>query len=366
MNALLEKMREHIGNDGPLGLDEYMSWALVDPEHGYYTGRDPLGADGDFTTAPEISQMFGELVGLWLAISWQAMGAPSPVNLVELGPGRGTLMADILRATSHVPGFSDAVRVHLVEVSPALRQRQEKSLEKVALAEAPSWHAAFADVPSGPMLLVANEFFDALPIRQLMRAGDYWLERCVDTDPDPDKEDLGYVLTPPADRDNPPMPPGLVDVDSGSMVEICPAAQDIARAIGQRLAADGGAALVIDYGHAASAAGETFQAVKDHEHADPLKDPGEADLTAHVDFQALAHAAFTGGAQGWGPVPQGHFLTAMGIGTRAEALMSVASAEQQHDIESAAKRLIDPEQMGSLFKVMAITPKGDKPPMIFE
>lgn len=366
MNDLLALLRERIGDAGPLTIAEYMETALTDPTHGYYTGRDPLGADGDFITAPEISQIFGELCGLWLAVAWQNMGAPDSVTLVELGPGRGTLMSDIVRATENIPGFADAIRIHLVEASPALRSAQEATLAEHDLAVPPMWHDRFENVPEGPMLLVANEFFDAMPIRQLMRTRDYWLERCVDTDPDPDKETLGYVLVPPRDKDALIVPPGLEEGENGEFIEICPAGQTIAHAIGKRLADHGGVALVIDYGHAESAAGETLQAVKNHEFHDVLVDPGEADLTAHVDFAALSHAAFTGGAQAWGPIPQGHFLAALGIETRAHALMSTASAEQQHEIESGAKRLVDPEQMGSLFKVMAITPKGVTPPAVFE
>ena len=366
MNELQTLLRERIGDGGPLTIADYMEWALTDSRYGYYTNRDPLGADGDFITAPEISQIFGELIGLWLAVVWQGMGAPDSVNLVELGPGRGTLMSDILRATQNVPGFADAVRVHMVETSPTLRAAQEDALAQRTLATAPMWHDRFDNVPEGPMLLVANEFFDALPIRQLMPTGNHWLERCVDTDPDPDKEGLQYVLVAPRDRDALPLPPGLVDVQTDDFIEICPAGQDMAHAIGKRVADHGGAALIIDYGHGESAAGETLQAVKGHAFADVLKDPGEADITAHVDFAALSHAAFTGGAQAWGPVPQGHFLAALGIEERATALMSVANAEQQHDIESGAKRLVDPDQMGSLFKVMAITPKGETPPPVFE
>lgn len=365
MNPLQALLRERIGEDGPITIAEYMALALTDPKHGYYTGRDPLGVQGDFITAPEISQIFGELIGLWLAVVWQGMGSPDPVNLVELGPGRGTLMSDILRATQNVPGFADAVRVHLVEASPALKLAQEETLAGRTLAVPPMWHTRLDDVAEGPMLLVANEFFDALPIRQLMRAGDFWLERCVDTSPDPDSETLDWVLVAPRDRASLPLPPGLVEGEAGEFVEICPAGQDIAHAIGKRLADHGGAALIVDYGHEKSAPGETLQAVKAHAYHDVLKDPGEADLTAHVDFAALAHAAFTAGAQAWGPVAQGHFLTELGIEARAHALMSVATAAQQADIEAGAKRLIDPAQMGTLFKVMAITPKGETPPPVF-
>lgn len=366
MNELQALLRERIGDMGPMSIAEYMRAALTDPTHGYYTGRDPLGVEGDFITAPEISQIFGELCGLWLAVNWQAMGQPDPVNLVELGPGRGTLMSDIIRATQNVPGFADAIRVHLVEASPALRKAQEDALAVHELAVPPMWHDSLDTVAEGPMLMVANEFFDALPIRQLMRAGDYWLERCVDTDPDPQEPDLNFVLVPPGDRDDPILPPGLVDGENGEIVEICPDGQDIAHAIGTRIVNHGGVALIIDYGHAESAPGETLQAVKDHAFHDVLTDPGEADITAHVDFAALAHAAFTAGAQAWGPVAQGRFLTALGLEARANALMSVANAEQQHEIETGAKRLIDPEQMGTLFKVMAITAKGEPAPPVFE
>ncbi len=325
--SLAAALRSDIVHDGPIPVALWMARCNAH----YYATRDPLGVAGDFTTAPEISQMFGELAGACLADVWHRAGAPQ-VRLVELGPGRGTLMADLLRATGRA-GL--AAPVHFVETSPALRAAQ------AARAPGATWHDDLASVPGDlPLLLVANEFFDALPVRQLVRAPDGWRERCV-----------GAGFVPVLGK---PVPLGL-DAPPGTVVETSPAATAIAAEIGARLRDRGGAALIIDYGYAGPAAGDTLQAVRAHEFADPFADPGEVDLTCHVDFTALAAAA---GVASHGPVGQGAWLRALGIAARAAALKARATPAQGEDIDAAVARLTGDEAMGQLFKVMALTGPG--------
>ena len=345
--SLEEILIKRIGGTGPLTIAEYMEQALAHPEHGYYMHGDPFGVNGDFVTAPEVSQMFGELLGLWAGVAWMAAGSAETINLVELGPGRGTLMADMLRAADLIDGFRDALEPHLVETSPALQKMQEQKLEGTNVV----WHRAFADVPEGPLIVIANEFFDALPIEQYFHAGDSWCPRMVDIKPDGDG--LCFVLLPPFDT--PELPPGLIDAPANVMVEVCPAALDISEDIARRIVDHGGAALFIDYGHGESVHGETLQAVKNHNFHDPLVDPGTADLTAHVDFGALAQRILASGARALGPVTQGDFLNTLGIVERAETLRESATHEQARNIAQALKRLVDPKEMGDLFKVMAVT-----------
>ncbi|SEP79515.1 SAM-dependent methyltransferase, MidA family [Faunimonas pinastri] len=344
---LAEKIRRLIRQQGPLGIAEYMALCLGDPEHGYYITRDPLGAAGDFTTAPEISQMFGEILGAWLAYAWQRGGAPRPVRLVELGPGRGTLTADILRVFRRVPGLSDAVSVHMVETSPVLRARQKEALARFDVAVA--WHDGLADIPDDrPLLLVANEFFDALPIRQYVRQGDIWQERAVGLGPD---GALAFGLGS-GRLDNGPAAP------DGTILELCPAGDAVMAEIAGRIRRHGGGALVVDYGHERSAPGETLQAMRGHAFADPLAEPGEADLTAHVDFGALRRRAEAEGAQTHGPLTQGRFLLDLGLLQRAGQLGAGKDAAAQEAIRAAVERLAGPDQMGNLFKVLALTAPG--------
>jgi SAM-dependent MidA family methyltransferase len=321
-----------------------MALCLGHPVHGYYAARDPFGAGGDFTTAPEISQMFGELIGLWAADVWRMMGARRPVRLVELGPGRGTLMSDLLRAVRVAPGFIDAIDVHLIETSPTLRARQRETLSASAVPI--TWHEHLAEVPPGPAIVVANEFLDALPVRQFVRTERGWRERLIGLD----EEKLVFGLA--AEPDKRLAQDGRV----GETLEVPGAALELTRDIAERLKAQGGAALFIDYGHSRLAFGDTLQAVKRHAFADPLAEPGEADLTVHVDFAQVAAAARECGASVHGPVAQGDFLRALGIEARARALQARASAAQAADIASALERLTDdaPGAMGGLFKVLAI------------
>ncbi|KAB7739441.1 class I SAM-dependent methyltransferase [Parvibaculum sedimenti] len=350
MTALARHIARMIEAAGPIPISHYMALALGHPEHGYYMTRDPLGARGDFTTAPEVSQMFGELVGLWIADAWIAQGRPSPFILAELGPGRGTLMADALRALRAVPGVLDAARVHFVETSPVLRAAQARLVPRA------TWHERFDQLPPDPLFLVANEFFDALPIAQYVKTERGWCERHVALADGTTEENPRFVpVLAPVATPATVLPPAMRNADLGSIGEISPASTGIAEAIARRIAGLGGAALIIDYGHPKSAAGDTLQALKAHQYVDVFDTPGEADITAHVDFEALADAAMRGGAKPYGPVEQGAFLRALGIEARSHALKARATPAQAEAIDSALARLTAADQMGSLFKVLGLT-----------
>ncbi|MEE8189871.1 MAG: SAM-dependent methyltransferase [Kiloniellales bacterium] len=360
-SPLGDRLAARIARLGPMTLADYMAEVLTHPEQGYYMRRDPFGARGDFITAPEISQMFGELIGLWCVETWRRMGARAPVLLVELGPGRGTLMADALRAARLDPDFIAALELHLVEVSPALRRRQRDALADTV---SPTWHESLAGVPEGPMLLIANEFFDALPVRQFEKRGRGWCERLVGLAED--GHSLAFALAPPGPQGTALLPPELAEAPDGAIAEVSPASITIAHEIGRRVAAEGGAALVIDYGHARPRTGATLQAVRAHGFHPVLADPGSADLTAHVDFAALARAAEQAGARAQGPVTQGRFLEALGIGARAAALAEAGTTEQASGIEADQRRLTHPDEMGTLFKVLALGHPGLGPLAGFE
>jgi len=355
MGSLADELRRTIAHHGPITVAAYMDTVLAHPRHGVYMSGDPFGADGDFTTAPEISQMFGELIGLWCAVVWQAVGAPDPVALVELGPGRGTLIVDALRATKGKGPFRGATRLHLIETSPRLRDHQRQALTQAGLVHPPEWHGTLDEIPSGALLAVANEFFDALPVRQFQQTEQGWRERLVGIGGADGA--FAFVLAPSAAAQT-LVPPSLKDAPAGNVFEWSPSAIGIAHALGKRLARFGGAALIIDYGHTESATGETLQAVRRHRFHDPLTEPGTADITAHVDFAALGQAATEGGAAVHGPTPQGDFLENLGIAARANALGAGATPEQARDIAAAYHRLVDPAEMGTLFKVMAVTTPG--------
>jgi NADH dehydrogenase [ubiquinone] 1 alpha subcomplex assembly factor 7 len=354
MTALGQHIARLISETGPISVAHFMALALGHPKHGYYMTRDPLGAQGDFTTSPEISQMFGELIGLWIAETWIAQDRPSPFILAELGPGRGTLMADALRALRAVPGLLDALRLHFVETSPVLAAAQKQNVPNA------TWHDRFDTLPEGPLFLIANEFFDALPIRQFVRMERGWCERFVMLDDDSTADAPHFVpaITPVPLASDDLLSPSVRNAPVGSLAEVSPASGAFAEDIAARIARHGGAALIIDYGHAKSAVGDTLQALRAHKFVDAFETPGEADLTAHVDFEALALAARAGGAQAHGPVEQGAFLHTLGIKERAEALKAKATPEQARDIDVAERRLTARDEMGSLFKVMALTRPG--------
>jgi NADH dehydrogenase [ubiquinone] 1 alpha subcomplex assembly factor 7 len=350
MTPLAAEIRRMIAIDGPLPVARFMALCLGHPRYGYYATRDPFGAGGDFITAPEISQMFGELIGLWAAEIWRRMGTPRCVGLVELGPGRGTLMADALRAAKVVPAFRAALSVHLIETSPALHARQAAVLETLDLPLA--WYHDVSELPEIPLVVIANEFFDALAVHQAVRAADGWHERVIAMDAE---DNLSFAVHPdPIGDFHAVLPLALREVPIGSLYEwrsSHPTAE-LARCVVR----SGGAALVIDYGHVESAPGETLQAVSRHGFVDPLRAPGQVDLTAHVDFAALARAALGAGARVHGPVPQGAFLRRLGIEARATMLKQRATPAQAAEIDAAVRRLIapGPDGMGELFKAVVI------------
>jgi len=358
MSALSEQLRKRIESTGPIPIDEWMAACLADPEDGYYMTRDPLGRGGDFTTAPEISQMFGELIGLWCAVVWQQMGSPASFNLVEMGPGRGTLMSDLLRAASAVQGFLEASKVHMIETSPVLAERQRQTLAGVTPPVA--WYAGFADVPPGPVIAIGNEFLDALPIRQIELYDDGWHERAVGL------EDERFVFVPGSAVDATDLPPQAEGASIGAIIETSPAVVSVVKDVAKRIAEQGGTALLADYGYARPGVGDTLQAVRGHGYTDPLETPGEADLTAHVDFAAVAEAVEDAGARAWKVLPQGIFLEHLGIGARTAALLAKADERQALEIATARRRLVDGDAMGRLFKMLAITGKDAPAPPAFE
>jgi NADH dehydrogenase [ubiquinone] 1 alpha subcomplex assembly factor 7 len=342
MTPLEREIRAIIETEGPMAVSDYMRLCLTHPRYGYYVTRDPFGRGGDFVTAPDVSQMFGELIGAWAAAVWQQMGSPATIHLVELGPGRGTLMADALRAVRALPQFRAALAVHLVEISPALRARQEQTLAGIGA----HWHGSIESIPDGPVIVIANEFVDALPVHQFVKGSDGWHLRVVGIL----DGKLGFRVAPVSmptafNDENPDAPKGsILELRDEVPIEL----------VAQRVVRQGGAALVIDYGHTRPGFGDTLQAVRDHEYADPLADPGEADLTTQVNFGALVARARRNGAATHGPLGQGEFLRRIGIVERATRLKAGATPAQAADIDSALARLTAPDQMGELFKVLAI------------
>ena len=343
MTPLGAEIAALIRQNGPIGVDRYMALCLGHPVHGYYRTRDPLGAQGDFTTAPEISQMFGELIGAWTAYVHGLMGQPDPLVLVELGPGRGTLMADALR-TLRAAAPEMRVMPHLVETSPVLRAVQERTL----VGTGATWHTGIETLPSGPAIILANEFFDCLPVRQFERRPTGWHERQVGLGP---QGGLVFGLSPEPT-------PGLdAEGPEGALMSVPAAGLALIRTLARRLKTVGGVLLAIDYGHTRPGFGDTLQALSDHSFADPLAEPGAADLTHHVDFGALARAARAEGADVHGPVDQRDFLLALGLQARAERLKSRAKEVQGLGIDTAVDRLTEPGRrgMGNLFKVLAVS-----------
>ena len=345
MTPLGSLLAQRIAATGPMTLADYMADCLMHPTYGYYATRDPFGAAGDFTTAPEISQMFGELIGLCLAQTWLDQGSPAQITLAEIGPGRGTLMADALRATKGVAGFHAALTVHFVETSPTLRKRQAEAVPDAI------WHDSIDALPDAPLYIIANEFFDALPIRQFTRDAAGWREHMVGAEGDT----LLMGLSAPAPIAL--LEHRLADTKSGDVVEHCPALPSIVAEISRRIDSYGGAALIIDYGDWHSL-GNTLQALQNHAAANPFANPGHADLTAHVDFEAIAHAATTYTRV----TPQGVFLERLGITARAQALAKGLTDTNLEAHIQAHYRLTHPDAMGTLFKVIGLYPSGGTPP----
>ncbi len=350
MTALADLLKHRIARSGPITMADFMADCLLHPTHGYYATRDPFGQTGDFITAPEISQMFGEMIGLFLAQVWIDQGRPTPFALAEPGPGRGTLMADILRAAKAVPGFVNAAEVHLVEASKTLKEIQRNTLKKNNTVH---WHSSLPTLPDMPLFLVANEFFDALPIRQFQRDENGWREQLLGLS----GEALQFGLSDPAPIAA--LANRITDTHTGDMVETCQPAQAFMAEIDARISHYGGVALIIDYGDWRSL-GDTLQALRNHTPEDPLANPGNADLTAHVDFEAIATAAPH--LQATAMTPQGVFLERLGITQRAQMLAQNLAGAALEDHISAHRRLTHPEEMGTLFKTLAFTPKGAPTP----
>jgi NADH dehydrogenase [ubiquinone] 1 alpha subcomplex assembly factor 7 len=353
-------LSERIARGGPISVHDYMAACLADPRAGYYLTRQPIGRDGDFVTAPEISQMFGELIGIWSAAIWQTMGEPSAVTVAELGPGCGTLTADALRAWRSVAKFLDSVSIALIETSPVLREAQKETLRA---SPAPlGWHESIEEVPPGPLIVIANEFIDALPVRQMVRQGGVWHERCVTIG---DRGAFVFCLGEAIDSDTLPSPVRSMDAAAGAVVETRPAVASLLSVLAARAKAAPVAMLIVDYGHQQASLGETLQAVRRHRFADPLALPGEADLTAHVDFATLKETATSLGLAAFGPLPQGEFLLRLGLAARCDSLLRNATEDQQAALLSGAARLADPRQMGLLFKVLVLQSSGLAPPPPF-
>ena len=354
--SLATRLHARIARDGPLTVEEFMQACLSDEVAGVYASRQPIGGKGDFITSPEISQIFGELVGLWAVAVWQSMGEPSRVTVAEFGPGRGTLMADASRAWRGVPKFLDSVSVALIETSPVMVETQRKTLKDAGVPL--RWYAALDAVPEGPLVMLANEFIDALPIRQFIRRGEAWRERLIASDGrggftfiDGEAEDEGRHL------------PQAVPEDA--ILERRPLAHTLMRELGRRANRAPLAALMVDYGHVESGFGDTLQAVRGHRFADVLANPGAADLSSHVDFADLKREAVAAGLMTHGPMPQGEFLLKLGLAGRRERLLQRATPTQAEAIASGAARLVDPRQMGVLFKALALTSAGLPPPPPF-
>ena len=352
MNALEGRIKALIAAQGPISVAQYMTLALHDAEGGYYATREPFGIAGDFITAPEISQMFGEMLGLWCVQVWHDQGQPKQKRLVELGPGCGTLMADALRAAKAAPEFLLGLEVVLIESSPVLQKAQAEKLKDCGVTI--RWANHFDNsMTDRPLLLLANEFFDALPVRQYIKTERGWHERMIVAK----NESLDFALAPA------PVPGALIPgsratAPDGGAYEASPASTALAETIARVIAEKGGGALLLDYGYGEEAGfGETLQAVGGHKFADVLAEPGENDLSAHVDFAALGDAAQHGGAAVYGPTPQGAFLAELGITARAEQLINANPGAAQNLLQAIA-RLIGPDQMGNLFKAMAFLPRS--------
>jgi SAM-dependent MidA family methyltransferase len=352
LSGLKDRIVRLIEANGPLSVADYMALCLFDPKDGYYTTREPFGTSGDFTTAPEVSQMFGELVAVWLLTAWRALGRPSPITLAEIGPGRGTLMKDVLRVLGRLdPDLSSSASVAMIETSPRLAVVQKATLGDQA--DRVEWHDAIATLPRRPLLIVANELFDAIPIRQFVRTGGRWMERAVGLN---ETGKLMFTVRPGA-PDPTLLPPEAAGAPDGAIAELSPARTALMETIAERMAGDGAAALLIDYGYSKPALGDTLQALSRHAYADPLAEPGKADLTAHVDFSALAQVAKAHGIDAH-LLPHGVFLLRLGLLERAGQLGANADAATRRKLQSEVDRLAGSDGMGTLFKVLAIGPRG--------
>lgn len=362
--ALAARLRARIAAEGPISLEDFWQAAMTDPDGGYYTQGQPIGGDGDFTTAPEISQIFGELIGLWLVDAWDRAGQPAAFALVELGPGRGQLMADALRAAALAPEFGRACRLILGEASPTLQATQKNRLPGAAPIWRPNWRQAIEYAGKLPLFLVANEFFDALPIRQYEFKDRAWRERRVGMGAA--RDGFAFTLADVPQSDVPAPLAVLGAPPEGAILEHGAEQAEVAATIARQIAQHGGAALIVDYGFAGHRLGDSLQALRDGAPADALAAPGAADITAHVNFQSLIDAAKTNGAKAFGPVDQGAFLLALGAEARADALKQKATPAAAAEIDRSVRRLLHPLAMGRLFKALAILPPNASPPAGFQ
>jgi SAM-dependent MidA family methyltransferase len=352
MTRLKNRIIDLIGAVGPIPVNEYMALCLFDPEDGYYTTREPFGVAGDFVTAPEISQMFGELVAVWLYQAWLAIGRPMPVTIAEIGPGRGTLMKDMLRTLSRLdPALAAGASFAMIETSPRLTGIQKQTLAGISARI--GWHETIDTLPRAPLLIVGNELFDAVPIHQFIHAGAGWRERVIGLD---DTDDL-HFFAGAGSVDPTLLPDGAADAPQGAIVEVAPARAALMAAIAEWVARHGGVGLFIDYGHLRPGIGDTLQALRKHDHEDVLANPGEADLTAHVDFAALAAIVRAHDLDAQLTTP-GEFLLGMGLLERAGLLGANADEAARDKIAGEVERLADPQAMGDLFKVLAVLPSG--------
>jgi NADH dehydrogenase [ubiquinone] 1 alpha subcomplex assembly factor 7 len=346
MTPLYQKLVTLIESEGPISIERYMSLCLGDPEHGYYMTRDPFGVHGDFTTAPEMTQMFGELIGLWIADLYLKLGSPKSIAIAEIGPGRGTLMSDALRAMRAIPNLVESAHVYLVETSPVLIRMQQAQLSSSGVKI--GWLNSIDELPDDLTIIVANEWLDALPVRQYQRVENGWAERLIGLD-----QERRLILGIDLMR----VLPASDDIANGTVRERAVIGETLVSQIATRLQSYGGAFLAIDYGSAQSGFGDTLQAVKDHRFVPVFDEPGEADLTTQVDFAALLRVARKIGARTFGPIRQGDFLLSLGLKERASRLMQQADENQQKAIMAAFERLTNRDKtgMGTLFKVIALT-----------
>lgn len=345
--TLKDRLKRLIGTTGPISVADYMAACLGDRDSGYYTTREPFGREGDFITAPEVSQMFGELIGIWCVGIWEGLGRPTNAILCEIGPGRGTLMSDMLRTIAKLaPQMSGSMRVAMIETSPRLIEKQRQKLDHANI----EWFESFADIPDGPLILVSNELFDAIPFRQFVKADGRFVERLIALD----EQDEFHFVSGAGGIDEALLPDGHKLAPKGTVFEAAPARTALMQEIAQRIATTRGAALSIDYGHLTSGFGDTLQAMLKHAYDDVFAHPGEADLTSHVDFDMLEKAARNCGCK-TGTMTQGDFLLAMGLIDRAGRIGTGRDAAFQNKIRSDVERLASPDQMGTLFKALAVS-----------
>ncbi|MBJ26202.1 MAG: methyltransferase [Alphaproteobacteria bacterium] len=357
MSPLEYVIKTEIYQQGSITVERFMSLVLSHPKYGYYSSRDSIGGEGDFITAPEISQMFGEMLGLWALVTWQQTNGDKNLSLTEIGPGKGTLMKDILRAVKMVTDIDNKIQINLVEISQKLKLLQQAKL----INYKPKWYPSISKLPHDQTIFIANEFFDALPILQVVGNNYKWYERRISLR---EKEpfELFFTLGPPIQIDSLPSNILNLKVTDGEIFEYSPSREITILSLAKRVENKGGAILIVDYGHNKTSIGETLQAVKNHQSHSVLENPGIADITAHVDFESLKRAVSDTNTNFFGPITQGEFLRRIGIETRAAKLLKNANSSSALKIESALKRLIDPNGMGQMFKVVAITKRGSPVP----